>query len=192
MFRRRRIIRPIVPVPMAFAAGGRKQVHPELVRANELMQNGQYLEAAATFSRIAEVVRGREGPRAPFFFLKAGRAYILASQVDEGLTCIRQGLGLLAGKGRWAELQRFGPMVVDQLKEKGLTEQAGKISDWLSATLAGKALENPVAGGAGELPLLPTRCPSCGAAINSKEVSWQDRMTAECLYCGGPIRAESK
>ena len=191
MFRRRRIIRPIVPVPVAVPAGGRRQVHPFLVRANEQMQAGQYAEAAASFSRIAEVVRGRRGPRAPFFFLRAGHAYILASQVDEGMTCIRQGLGLLAGNGRWADLQRFGPVVVDQLTERGLTEQAGEISGWLSETLAGKAVGSPAAGGAVKQQVLPTRCPSCGAAINSREVTWLDEATAECLYCGGPVRAES-
>ena len=57
------------PVAAAGPAGGRGRVHPVLVRANELMQAGQYLEAAASFSRIAEVVRARSGPRAPFFFL---------------------------------------------------------------------------------------------------------------------------
>jgi hypothetical protein len=191
MFRRRRIIRPIVPAPVVVPAGGQRQVHPFLVRANEQMQAGQYAEAAASFSRIAEVVRGRRGPRAPFFFLQAGHAYILASQVDEGMTCIRQGLGLLAGNGRWPELQHFGQMVVDQLTEKGLREQAAEISNWLSGTLAGKTVESPAAGGAVKQPLLPTRCPSCGAAMNSKEVTWLDETTAECLYCGGPVRAES-
>ncbi len=190
MFRRRRIIRPIVPVPVAVPAGGRKQVHPFLVRANEQMQAGQYTEAAASFSRIAEVVRGREGPRAPFFFLRAGYCYVLAGLTDEGMTCIRQGLGLLAGKGRWAELQRFGPVVVEQLKEKGLTEQAASISDWISTTLAGKAVGNPAAPTITKQPLLPTRCPSCGATVNSMEVTWLDDRTAECVYCGGPVRAE--
>jgi hypothetical protein len=190
MFRRRRIFRPILPLPVAVAAGGQKQVHPFLVRANEQMQAGQFNEAAASFSRIAEVVRARSGPRAPIFFLKAGHAYILAGQIDEGMTCIRQGLGLLAGNGRWTDLQRFGPLVVDQLNEKGLTEQAAEISEWVSTTLAGKTIPAAVTAPTKQ-PLLPTRCPACGAVVNAKEVAWLDELTAECLYCGGPMRAEN-
>jgi hypothetical protein len=192
MFRRRRIVRPILRASVAAAAGGRRQVHPELIRANELMQNGQYPEAAATFSRIAEVVRARGGPRAPFFFNLAGRCYLLAGQIDEGMTCIRQGLGLLAGSGRWTDLQRFGQGVVDQLNEKGLAEQAVEISDWLASTLTGKTVENPAVKIKAERVVLPVRCPSCGASVNSQEVTWMDDLTAECLYCGGSIRAESK
>jgi hypothetical protein len=82
-------------------------------------------------------------------------------------------------------------MVVDQLTERSLTEQAGEISGWLSETLAGKAVGSPAAGGAVKQQVLPTHCPSCGAALNSREVTWLDEATAECLYCGGPVRAES-
>jgi len=192
MFRRRRILRPIAAAARAIPAAGGKQVHPELVRANELMQAGQYLQAAASFIRIAEVVRGRHGPRAPFFFLKAGHCYILADQVDEGMTCLRQGLGLLAGNGRWADLDRFGQVVVSHLNEKGYTAEAGEISSWLAGTLAGKPVVDASGGHKVERALLPTRCPSCGAMVVSREVDWIDDLTAECSYCGGPIRAESK
>jgi hypothetical protein len=35
---------------------------------------------------------------------------------------------------------------------------------------------------------LPTKCPSCGAAVRSKEVKWLDEITVECNYCSMPIR----
>jgi hypothetical protein len=190
MIRRRRIIRPILQTPVAAPAGGRKQVHPELVRANELMQQGKYPEAAATFSRIAEVVRARRGLRAPYFFIQAGRCYMLAGQVDEGMICIRQGLGSLAGNGRWSALQRFGQVVVDQLSENGLANQAGEISEWLSTTLSGKKVELPVTFKTTTRPVLPLRCPSCGAPVDPREVEWIDQLTVMCLYCESPIRTE--
>ena len=39
------------------------------------------------------------------------------------------------------------------------------------------------------LLVLPTKCPSCGAAVRSNEVKWLDDITAECNYCKSPIRA---
>jgi ribosomal protein L32 len=39
---------------------------------------------------------------------------------------------------------------------------------------------------------LPTKCPSCGAVIRPHEVKWLDNVTAECRYCGTPIKATPK
>ena len=191
MFRRRRIFRPIIPLPVPVPVGGRPQVHPAVARAHSLMEQGQYPEAAAAFSQIAEVARSRGGSRAPFFFIQAGRATVLAGQVDQGIASIRQGLELLAAGARWPELQRVGQAVVDQLTEMGYPEQAGVMRDWLASSLEGKAVTAPVTTPKTAQRVLPTRCPSCGASVNSKEIEWLDALTAECLFCGGPIRAES-
>ena len=40
-------------------------------------------------------------------------------------------------------------------------------------------------------PILPTHCPSCGAAMKPDEVEWLDEITAECGYCGSPVREDS-
>ena len=93
--------------------------------------------------------------------------------------------------GRWSELQRLGGTIVDLLNNGGYAEQAAAIGEWLSTSLIGKPIAAAVHSPA-QQPLLPTRCPSCGAAVNSKELNWLDDLTAECLYCSGPIRAESK
>ncbi|MGA9398987.1 MAG: hypothetical protein WBV22_12090 [Anaerolineaceae bacterium] len=192
MFRRRRIIRPIarMAMPVGVPAGGRGQVNPRVAQAHNLMEQGQYPEAAAAFTEIAEFARSRGGPRAPFFFIQAGRASVLAGQVEEGVAKVREGLELLAGAGRWAELQRVGQAVVDQLTEQGYPEQSKVIADWLAASLAGKVVAQKVAGGVAKKPVLPPRCPSCGALVNPKEVEWVDEITALCLFCGSPVRSE--
>jgi hypothetical protein len=190
MFRRRRIFRPIVPLSIPVTAVNRQTPHPEVVHAHDLMAQGQYLEAAALFSRIAEAVRVRNGPRAPIFSIQAGRAFILAGQVDQGMASLQRGLEGLAVAARWSDLEGVGLAVVDQLNEKGYPVQAKIISDWLAVNLEGKSVAAAVTPPAKQ-PVLPTRCPSCGAGVNSKEVSWLDDLTAECLYCGGSIRAES-
>ena len=38
--------------------------------------------------------------------------------------------------------------------------------------------------------VLPAHCPSCGAAVRPDEVEWLDDITAECDYCGSPVRGE--
>jgi hypothetical protein len=190
MFRRRRILRPIMPLPATLPTGRHQQVHPELKHAHDLMVQGQYPEAAALFSRIAEVAQSRGGPRAPFFYIQAGRAFVLAGEVEAGIASLREGLAMLAAASRWSELQAVGQVAVDQLTGKGYEEQAKAINDWLAAQLAGKPQAPAGADQATRQPLLPTRCPSCGAAVNAREVTWLDQRTAECLYCGGPIRAE--
>ncbi len=191
MLRRRRILRAFDPIPIPRPAARRQGVHPEVAHAHDLLAQGQYPEAAATFSRIAEVAQARGGPRAPFFYIQAGRAFVLAGQVEAGVASLRAGLEMLASAGRWSELQRLGGTTVDQLNDLGHTEQAAAIGDWLSRRLIGKPIASAVQPPAKQ-PLLPTRCPSCGAAVNTKEVDWLDDLTAECLYCGVPIRAESK
>jgi hypothetical protein len=192
MFRRRRILRPILPVPLPVGVpvGGRGQVNPRVAQAHALMEQGQYPAAATAFSEIAEIARSRGGPRAPFFFIQAGRAYVLAGQVEQGVGEIREGLELLASAARWSELQRVGQTVVDQLTDQGQPEPAKVIADWLAASLAGKAVSPSVTGGAAKQPVLPPRCPSCGALVNPKEVEWVDQVTALCLFCGSPIRSE--
>ena len=39
-------------------------------------------------------------------------------------------------------------------------------------------------------PVLPARCGQCGALIRTDEIEWIDAQTAECAYCGSPIRPE--
>jgi hypothetical protein len=179
-----------MPLPAAFPTGGSQQVHPELKHAHDLMAQGQYPEAAALFSRIAEVAQARGGPRASFFYIQAGRAFILAGQAEAGIASLREGLKMLAAAERWSELQAVGQLAVDQLTEKGYAEQAKAINSWLAVQLTSKPQVAARADQATRQPLLPTRCPSCGAAVNAREVSWLDQRTAECLYCGGPVRAE--
>ena len=33
-----------------------------------------------------------------------------------------------------------------------------------------------------------SHCPSCGASLRPDEVEWLDDVTAECAYCGSPVR----
>jgi hypothetical protein len=58
-------------------------------------------------------------------------------------------------------------------------EKLGAIQENLSAYLVTSPIQ------------LPTNCPKCGAPINSREVHWLDKDTAECNYCGSRIRSDN-
>lgn len=165
---------------------GARRVPPALRRANNLMESGDYAEAALAFEKIAQRAEARRGPRAPLFHLRAGKAFILAENVDKGMSHLRQGLGIMIKKGHWEPLQRFGQRTVDELNELGLEEEAGEI-----ATLLAKKLpEKEFAAQKTSRPALPTQCPHCGAPLRSDEVMWIDTRDAECAFCGNPVRGE--
>lgn len=179
--RRRRPFRP------PFRRPGARRVPPELQRANALMENGDFLEAANAFAQIAQQAERRRGPRAPIFHLRAGRAYAQADVIRKGMAHLKKGLSMIAARRDWVPLQRFGQRTVAELNELGFTNEAQEIAAYLKATLPTGAQTNaPTKTSAS----LPTHCPGCGAPVRSDEVEWIDDETAACIYCGNPIRGE--
>lgn len=180
MFRRRRLGR-------RFA--GAQGVPPAIRDARQLMEEGNYEEAAAAFSELAENGQDRFPRRAPLLFIQAGHATILAGDAKEGVSYFSKGLNLLAAQGRFHRLNKVGQRIIGELRERGLNAEA----DEVVALLKG----NPAASAADTAPspkkrgVLPTHCPSCGAAVKPDEVDWMDDITAECDYCGSPIRTTS-
>ena len=163
-----------------------QDVPPVLQEANFAFDKGEYGRAGELFERIAESAAARGGPRAPVFYLQAGRARILAGQTALGMPSLKRGLELLARGGQSPRLQQAGRRVVSELNERGLKKEAAEMEAWLRTALPSA----PSFGTAPKRPLLPTRCPACGAAVRPDEVEWLDEVTAECAYCGSPTRAE--
>jgi hypothetical protein len=160
-----------------------------LVLANQTFEAGDYADAAARFEAIARAAEIRGGPRAPQFYFQAGRASLLDGQSEAGLSQLEHGMDLLAEAGEVERLQRVGRHILAELEERGMENEASKLSAWLGSKLP-KGLnqaENRPARGA----TLPTHCPSCGAGVRSGEVDWLDEHTVECVYCGSPVRGES-
>lgn len=184
MFRRR-------PPRGGFRRAGRTEVHPLLKRANNLLMTGQFAEAAEAFEQLADGALARQGPRAPLFFLQAGRARILNGQSNIGIEHLKHGLKLFADRGDMQRVHHAGKRVLAELNERGLSSEAKQIQDFLNTILpkgfAALPEENIPEG---KQPLLPTHCPSCGAAIKPDDVEWLDEVTAECEYCGSPVRGE--
>ncbi len=166
---------------------GPRRVPPALKHANELMESGNYAEAAPAFEKIAQRVEARGGARAVHFHLRAGRAYILAENTKKGMTHLKHALMVMTAKKHWEPLQRFGQRAVDELNELGLEKEAQEIA----ALLTEKLPERSTFAQAKSRPALPTQCSGCGAPIRSDEVEWIDEETAECIFCGNPVRGEN-
>lgn len=167
---------------------GRPEVPPILQRANHLMATGQYEEAVALFADLAQRAEERFPQRAPFLFMEAGRAAILSGQTKTGVAHLRRGLTIFASQGRIHKLQAFGGRAVEELKARGLNAEADEIASLLNANMPkGVSVESSAPA---KKPVLPTHCPSCGAAVRPNEVEWLDDVTAECDYCGSPVRGE--
>ena len=158
-----------------------------LQEANFAFDKGEYGGAGELFERIAQTAAARGGPRAPLFYLQAGRARILAGQISLGMPSLKRGLELLAQRKQFSRLHQAGMRVISELSDRGLINEASEIDTWLKtisqslpAVEAAHALERR--------PRLPTHCPACGAAMRPDEVEWLDEVTAECAYCGSPVR----
>ncbi len=184
MFRRRGFNRPLgrPPVPV---------IPPALRRANELMSSGQFEEAAVIFEQFARGALQRGGPRAPQFFLQAGRCRILAGQVPTGMALIKQGLTIIANRGNWRHLQNAGQRITAELNQHQLKAESNEIETWLKQTIpAGFAAGAGAAGPDVSRRVLPTNCHGCGGPLHADEVEWTDEITAECPYCGSAVRVE--
>ena len=162
-------------------------IPPILQEANLAFDKGEYGRAAQLFERIAEGADARGGPRAPLFHLQAGRARLLAGQVALGIPSLKRALEILAERKQFQRLQNAGLRVVTELNVRGLKTEAVDIEILLKmnlpATPTSETKETPT-----RKPILPTHCPNCGAALRPDEVEWLDDLTAECGYCGSPVR----
>lgn len=161
-----------------------QEVPPILQEAIFAFDKGKYGRAGELFEKMAETAAARGGPRAPLFYLQAGRARILAGQTSLGMPSLKRGLELLAERGQLHRLHQGGRRVISELQERGLQREAADIEAWLQNALPSRPSVIPEA----KRPVLSTHCPSCGAAVRPDEVEWLDDVTGECAYCGSPIR----
>lgn len=178
-----RPFRPVRPLRRALVP----DIPPLLQRANELIAIGDFAGAARAFEQLARAAEGRGGPRAPFLYLQAGRAHILCGQVNVGVEHLERGLGLFAARGQTGKVFALGQRIAAELSQRGMGKEAQQIAEYVRGLLPDFAASAAAAPAA--RPPLPTHCPACGAPIHSDEVEWMDEVTAECAFCGSPLRA---
>lgn len=164
-----------------------QNVPPVLQEANFVFDKGEYGRAAELFENIAQTADARGGPRAPTYHLQAGRARILAGQTRLGIPSLKRGLQLLSQRGLGLKFQRASRRVFEELKSRGLMAEAAELEAWLR-DMSPSMPEVETEPTSARRPGLPTHCPACGAAMRPDEVEWLDELTAECAYCGSPVR----
>lgn len=205
MIRRRPFRRP--PRPPLRRPGVRPPSHPlperarqALVRANRLMEEGAFLEAATAFSRLSGRARSAGMLlRAGELALRAARAYLAAGDTPAALEWARKGLRALVRGGRAGRVPRVLSRISGELRDKGYTAEADQLEEDVAQALERFGLSFdasvqrplPIAGDhdAPARGSLPTRCAGCGAALVPDEVEWHDAHTAECIYCGTLAKA---
>lgn len=181
---RRPLRRPLLGKPLA------AKLREILTRANRLMAEGQFAEAAAIYERLYQegAQRGFVG-RAADLALQAARAHFAVGDIDAALANAKEGLRLLARGGRPDRIPRVLSKIVARLREKGYNTQADELEREAERILSkvGLSLEEaeqqtprmPEKRGT-----LPAKCDGCAAPVVPDEVEWHDAQTAECLYCG--------
>jgi hypothetical protein len=151
------------------------------------MSDGDYVGAANTLEQLARAAEARGGPRAPFFHIQAGRARAMAGQPEEALASLERGLGLFAVRGQSGKLAGFGNRLISELSQRGFTNESQQLVAYLE-NLSPGFQASTTANAAVKHPPLPTHCPGCGAPVRPDEVDWLDDVTAECSFCGTPVR----
>ena len=169
---------------------GHPEIAPALQHAHELMELGRYAEAALAFEQLADGAEKRQGPRAPFLFIRAGHARMLLNQNDACMANFRHGLDLLATTGAQLEYYRAGNRISRELGAHRFEKEALAIADLMRSNTNTASPRNiePAPGPA--RGMLPTNCPACGGPLRSDKIEWIDPHSAECPFCGSSVRAQ--
>ncbi|UCF62038.1 MAG: hypothetical protein JSV37_04940 [Anaerolineaceae bacterium] len=185
-FRRRR--RPFLadrrrPPPAARAA------LRQLKQAHELMDQNQPAEAAIIFDTLAEKGAKRLIPRAPQLYLQAGRAWIVAGEIERGMERLDTGLDLMVQMKQLRRLPVVSQRILTELKDHGLTDQAMVFEVKINDLFATYGLSLAAASTGAQKPRLPAKCTYCGGNVLPDEVEWFDNQQASCTYCGSLLEA---
>jgi hypothetical protein len=170
------------------------QVRQALSRANQLMTEGQFVEAAIIFERLSgQAERRGMLVRAGDLILQASRAHFRAGAVE---TAVEQVIGALRLFVRGGREERVPPMLsraTSVLRDKGHDAQADRLEREAAEMLGevGSSLKEArrrVPQVTEQRGTLPPVCKGCGASLVPDEVEWHDARTAECLYCGTVVK----
>jgi hypothetical protein len=160
-----------------------------LQKAHQLMQAGNYVAAAEAFEELARRGEAMKHAKTGQMYLQAGRARLMAGQPEVGFAHLKHGLEYMARMGQHGQLFHAGNRAVAELNERGLTAQAQELATWLKTALPAAPAGVGAPAVPAAKPVLPTHCPGCGGPVRADDVEWLDDVTAECNWCGSPVRA---
>ena len=159
-----------------------------LQQAHAQMEAGDYAVSANSFEKLAQRAEKRNGPRAPFFYIQAGRAFLLSKDKSSAMVPLKKGLTMLAQAKNYRRLAKIGMSIVEDLKLHGNMKEAREINNLVISNMPAMA-DLPTEHGPDPARIVPpVTCTSCGGPVRSDEVEWIDAHSAECPYCGVPLR----
>ncbi|MGB7537250.1 MAG: hypothetical protein WBM17_01805 [Anaerolineales bacterium] len=170
--------RPLAPGPIR-----------ALANANRLFSAGQFGPAADQYEMLAKAAGAGGLPFAPRLYFQAARANWQAGRIPQGMQLLRTGLGILLTAGAVGRVRQIATAAADELDQLGHAPEAADVRKFL-ADVPAPAESASVLPVETAHPTLPTHCGQCGAVIRTDELEWIDAQTAECAYCGSPIRPE--
>jgi len=176
----RRFRKPLInAVPMTAA-----QIEV-LSKANALVANQQFAQAAPLFAELAREMENSQHPRrAANLHAQAAHAYAGGGDAAQALAQARAALNLFIQYQMVQRTPVFYANITRKLTQHGMTDAANALqTEFGSRVGAMPAPQAPM----GTVKLLPTNCPKCGAPLGG-EVTWVDANTAECEFCGALIR----
>jgi hypothetical protein len=164
----------------------------ELRRAHRLMESGEHANAAELIERIAHTIYDLHMLRlAPRLYIQAGRARILAGEVQNGRELLEQGLEIWASSGRKVELVGTSQRLLHELHSLGFSEAAVQLEEWLKKRYPKQDLpeaETPMTPGEHRRLGLPLQCAECDAPLHPDDLDWKGSQQGECPYCGSFIQ----
>jgi hypothetical protein len=164
-----------------------------LSQAHALFASSRFAEAAAAYERIAATAQANGNPRAARFYALAARANWRAGNIPHGLDLLKTGLGLLAAMGAVEVFNVVASNAIRDLTALGHAREADEVREFAAHTPGWAELPagyGPAEPAEAQKAVLPASCPKCGATVHADEIEWIDERTAECAYCGTPLRAE--
>jgi hypothetical protein len=152
---------------------------------------GNYGGAAPLYQRLAEQAEKKLSPPAPWLHLQAGRSLIRSGNCLPAMKALEHGLSLIISAGSADRAFLVGQQLRELLVELGREDEAGELAQFLRFGLPGYAAY-PFSQPAQIGRPLPETCPRCEGPILLAEVAWRNSHTAECAYCGNPVRVLKK
>jgi hypothetical protein len=167
-----------------------------LLRANALMDNGEFARAARLFDQLAVEARRRGmSIRVANLSLRAAEAYLSQDDVDAALDRTRRAIRVLTRHGQAERVAQIVSRADGAFRDRGYEAQATELARFATGVLGerGLSLDHLRTSGAAKTAekrgSLPGRCEGCGAPLVPDDVTWHDVGTAECPYCGAITKA---
>jgi hypothetical protein len=190
MFRRNRPMRPLRAARQmrrfVRRSGSLQSALVEtLGRANHLLEQGKFREAASLFAQLAQSAQMAGHPRkAANLYAQAALAFIDANADAETLNHARKALDFFVELAMDERAANFYSSITSKLRAKNKASIAETLEHEFGGKIDMNASDEPALR-----KRLPPKCPQCAAPVRSDEVDWIDEASAECAYCGAVVQA---